>query len=322
MSFFKSFLLIFLFLFHLSSVKADELLPSSMIFFDYPGSTVLVVDKSYCRLMVYQFQDEWELKQSFSCTTGKKTGDKLREGDLKTPNGVYWLFKSWSGLELAEYFGKAANVYGVGSFELTYPNYLDLVLYGKNGDGIWIHGTSEGEPVATRGCISVSNPDFLDLSQFVTLASTPVIIKEEVRFVNAQQRNQKQQALLAFVELWKRAWESDDVEHYLSFYSEKFRTGGSNYKSWAKRKRVLNKRIEQRKIHISDLSILESKNVVHVRFVQDYSSSNITDIGMKELFITQENGQYKIISENWSRLKSPQPATLQYAYQDSEESAL
>ena len=121
MSFFKSFLLIFLFLFHLSSVKADELLPSSMIFFDYPGSTVLVVDKSYCRLMVYQFQDEWELKQSFSCTTGKKTGDKLREGDLKTPNGVYWLFKSWSGLELAEYFGKAANVYGVGSFELTYP---------------------------------------------------------------------------------------------------------------------------------------------------------------------------------------------------------
>ena len=102
MSFFKSFLLIFLFLFHLSSVKADELLPSSMIFFDYPGSTVLVVDKSYCRLMVYQFQDEWELKQSFSCTTGKKTGDKLREGDLKTPNGVYWLFKSWSGLELAE----------------------------------------------------------------------------------------------------------------------------------------------------------------------------------------------------------------------------
>ena len=103
--------------------------------------------------------------------------------------------------------------------------------------------------------------------RFVTLASTPVIIKEEVRFVNAQERNQKQQALLAFVELWKRAWESDDVEHYLGFYSEKFRTGGSNYKSWAKRKRVLNKRIEQRKIHISDLSILESKNVVHVRFV-------------------------------------------------------
>ena len=58
--------------------------------------------------MVYQFQDEWELKQSFSCTTGKKTGDKLREGDLKTPNGVYWLFKS--GPVWCEYFGKAANV--------------------------------------------------------------------------------------------------------------------------------------------------------------------------------------------------------------------
>ena len=162
---------------HVSVILADELIPSSLVFFDYPGSTVLVVDKSYCRLLVYQFKEEWNLIQNYPCTTGKNSGDKLREGDLKTPNGVYWLFKSWSGLELAEYFGKAANVYGVGSFELTYPNYLDLVLYGKNGDGIWIHGTSEGEPVATRGCISVSNPDFLKLSKYVTLASTPVIIE-------------------------------------------------------------------------------------------------------------------------------------------------
>ena len=128
-----------------------------------------------------------------------KVGDKIISSTealslSEVPNRLVVVGGGYIGLE---YFGKAANVYGVGSFELTYPNYLDLVLYGKNGDGIWIHGTSEGEPVATRGCISVSNPDFLDLSQFVTLASTPVIIKEEVRFVNAQERNQKQQALLA-----------------------------------------------------------------------------------------------------------------------------
>jgi hypothetical protein len=81
----------------------------------------------------------------------------------------------------------------------------------------------------------------------------------------------------------------------------------------------LNKKIEERKIHVSDLSILESKGVVHIRFVQDYSSSNIVDIGMKELFLKNEEGNYKIISERWSPLKSPQPATLNYAYQDSEE---
>ena len=318
----KRYFFITLFIFNLSSLQADELVPSSLIFFDYPGSTVLIVDKSYCRLLVYQFQNEWDLIKSYPCTTGKKSGDKLREGDLKTPNGVYWLFKSWSGLELAEYFGKAANVYGVGSFELTYPNYLDLVLYGKNGDGIWIHGTSEGKPVATRGCISVSNPDLLGLSKFVKLASTPVIIEEEVRFISFPERNQRQQALLAFVEQWRRSWESDDVELYLSFYSKNFRTAKSNYKSWSYRKRILNKKIEQRKIHVSDLSILESKDVVHVRFVQDYSSSNIIDIGMKELFLVNEGGNYKIISEHWSPLKSPQPATLNYAYQDPEESAL
>ena len=39
--------------------KKDILIPSSLIFFDYPGTTVIVVDKSICRLMVYGFQEEF-----------------------------------------------------------------------------------------------------------------------------------------------------------------------------------------------------------------------------------------------------------------------
>ena len=122
---------------------------------------------------------------------------------------------------------------------------------------VLIHGTSEGDPVATRGCISVSNPIFKP-QPICYVASTPVIIKEEVRFVNGQERNQNNRHC-CICGTMEKSLGIDDVEYYLSFYSEKFRTGGSTYKSWAKRKRVLNKRIEQRKIHISDLSILESK---------------------------------------------------------------
>ena len=34
--------------------------PDGLIFSDYPGSTVLVIDKSACRLMVYKFQESWK----------------------------------------------------------------------------------------------------------------------------------------------------------------------------------------------------------------------------------------------------------------------
>ncbi len=84
-------LLIFLAVLFLSifSLHAGELRPSGLIFNDYHGSTVVVVDKSACRLMVYKFQESWKMDQVFPCTTGKVEGDKFREGDFKTPSEIY-----------------------------------------------------------------------------------------------------------------------------------------------------------------------------------------------------------------------------------------
>ncbi len=100
-------------------VHANELRPDGLIFSDYPGSTVLVIDKSACRLMVYKFQESWKMHRVFPCTTGKVNGDKFREGDLKTPIGIYWLNQAWAGWELAQYYGNGANVYGTGAFEVS-----------------------------------------------------------------------------------------------------------------------------------------------------------------------------------------------------------
>ena len=92
------FLLIFLLLSSIS-VHGNELRPEGLIFNDYPESTVIVVDKSACRLMVYKFQNYWKMHNVFPCTTGKVNGDKFREGDLKTPIGIYWLNQAWAGWE-------------------------------------------------------------------------------------------------------------------------------------------------------------------------------------------------------------------------------
>ena len=222
------FSLLVLFYFQFSSKYASELSPSGLIFNDYPGSTVLVIDKSICRLMIYKFKDSWQMHKVFPCTSGKVNGDKFREGDLKTPIGIYWLNQAWAGWELAQYYGNGANVYGTGAFEVSYPNYFDQVIERKKGDGIWIHGTIKGNPIPTRGCISVSNKNFLELTRSVELGETPVIIEEKVTISPKNKITQEQQLILGKIESWKKSWESNKRVSTRSFASIGFANHVSN----------------------------------------------------------------------------------------------
>ena len=188
----------------------------------------------------------------------------------------------------------------------------------KKGNGIWIHGTIKGNPIPTRGCISVSNKNFLELTRSVELGETPVIIEEKILFLPKNILMQEQQLILGEIESWKRSWESSNIDNYLSFYSKKFLTEKWNFKSWGSHKRKINTVNKNRKIMIDDLSILKSKGIYHIRFVQSYTSSGINDVGYKHLFLINEDNGIKIISENWTPLKqiSPSPA-FQYAYKES-----
>jgi murein L,D-transpeptidase YafK len=309
--------------FSIFSLYAGELRPSGLIFNDYPGSAVVVIDKSACRLMVYKFQESWKMHQVFPCTTGKVYGDKFREGDLKTPIGIYRLNQAWAGWELAQYYGNGANVYGTGAFEVSYPNYFDQVIERKEGNRIWIHGTTKGNPIPTRGCISVSNKNFLELTRSVELGDTPVIIEEKVSFSPSEEIAREQQLLLGTIESWRRAWEANDIENYLSFYSENFITEKWNFNSWRKHKLNVNSQNSRRRILINDLSVLKSKNIYHIRFVQTYTSSALNDVGFKHLFLVIEEDGLKIISENWTPLKqlSPSPA-FQYSYKESTQNSM
>ncbi|MED5403188.1 MAG: L,D-transpeptidase family protein [SAR324 cluster bacterium] len=318
-------LLIFLAVLFLSifTLHAGELRPSGLIFNDYHGSTVVVVDKSACRLMVYKFQESWKMDQVFPCTTGKVEGDKFREGDFKTPIGIYWLNQAWAGWELAQYYGNEANVYGTGAFEVSYPNYYDQVVERKDGNGIWIHGTIKGNPIPTRGCVSVSNNNFLELTRSVELGDTPVIIEEKVTFSPSEEIDREQQILLGTIESWRRAWEDDVAENYLSYYSDNFLTEKWNASTWREHKINVNSQNERRRILINDLSVLKSKNIYHIRFVQTYTSSTLNDVGFKHLFLVKEQDGLKIVSENWTPLKqfSASPA-FQYAYKEAAQNSM
>src|SRR5258708_25685727 len=66
-------------------------------------------------------------------SSGKNGGLKVREGDEKTPIGVYHVTESLPRQKLSDF-------YGSGAFPINYPNEWDRIQ-GRNGHGIWLHRT-------------------------------------------------------------------------------------------------------------------------------------------------------------------------------------
>ncbi|MBF0287953.1 MAG: L,D-transpeptidase family protein [SAR324 cluster bacterium] len=300
-----------------------QTVPDNLVLYETPGSTIILVNKSKCSLNVFQKQNYWKKVRQYECTTGKSKGDKQSEGDLKTPNGLYFLTNNWTDKELIRRYGTSAKIYGAGAFELNYPNHLDQVLYKKNGYGIWLHGTDKELPSATRGCISTTNTDLQKIAQYISLRKTPLIIEEEITYTQKEEIQQIRLELLDFIERWRVSWESENTNHYLSFYSKIFRTHKFNYQKWKKFKRFINEQNQDRKIAINEISILKAKDIFHVEFIQDYTSTQTTDIGRKTLYIVKEDQGYRIISETWDQLKKePSSSSSHYVYKQSGQKML
>ncbi len=292
--------------------------PASLVFYEKPGATVLLVDKSECSVYVYKFKKHWENVHKVGCDVGKVAGDKLREGDLKTPTGFYQLSQAWTGRTLREQYGISAKVYGAGAFALNYPNYLDKVFYQKTGYGIWLHGTDKAQPEATRGCIATTNEDLLELARFINLGKTPFIVEEKIDYLPEKKMIKIRKELVNFVEKWRSNWESKNTKKYLSLYSKRFKTQKFHYTQWRKHKRRVNRLDKKRKVAISDLSIFKVKGIYNVSFTQKYSSSRVNSTGRKHLYIVKEQGKLRIVSENFEKLRKHQRSSpLQYAYKEN-----
>ena len=308
----KKFILFHLFIVFSPALWAQTQIPEGLILYEKPAATLLIVDKTQCYMSVFQKKSSWEMIEQYQCTTGKTPGDKQKEGDLKTPTGLYYFTDAWTGEELVQNYGTAAKIYGAGAFQLNYPNYLDKVLFRKNGYGIWLHGTDQGHPSATRGCVSTTNADLLKIANFINLHETPLIIEESIEYVSAVDIQNVRKELLDFIEKWRVAWESNQMDRYLSFYSSDFKTTRFNYPGWKQYKSRTNKKNQNRLISIRDISILKAKGIYNIQFVQQFHSSGINDVGQKRLYVVKEGDQFRIISETWKALKST-PSHQQHA---------
>ncbi len=159
------------------SNKNEGLIPNKLIKVSAQQSLVLYVDLPAARLYIFRNNGQALVsKADYYVTIGKKGFGKEREGDLKTPVGIYSISGYKPGSTLHER-------YGHGALTLDYPNPLDQQLE-RTGYGIWIHGTEPGwinrGPFASDGCITLSNNDFKDLvTRFDLQSGTRVVIDDQ-----------------------------------------------------------------------------------------------------------------------------------------------
>ena len=219
---------------------------------------------------------------------------KNKEGDLRTPIGVYYVTSYLPGDELPPR-------YGPGAFPIDYPNAYDKKLR-RTGYGIWIHGTEPDNynrvPLASDGCLSLSNDEFLDIKQYIsTDGTTPVIISNGFEWVDQNTRSTISHNANAIVTRWESDWESLNTERYLSHYSE---NQFNNYKAFADRKRAVNKAKSYIDIDINNLSIYaypDEQPMLIVSFDQEYRSDNHRSVTRKQQYWVERSGRWQIIYE-------------------------
>lgn len=257
----------------------------------------LVVDTQRSRLYVYQNEKgKPRFVADYYITQGKDGANKTREGDRRTPIGVYHVTSRLPREKLGDF-------YGIGAYPINYPNEWDRIN-GRDGHGIWLHGvpsdTYSRPPRASDGCVVLANEDLEALSSYMQIGVTPVIIAGSVEWRSEDDWRKEREALDREIENWRRDWESNNVEKYLAHYSTNFRSNDANYAGWAAQKRRVAEGKSWIKVGVEHLSMFRTpgnQDVVVVGFDQDYRSNNLNGNTRKRQYWVREASQWKIIYE-------------------------
>lgn len=257
---------------------------------------LIAVDKSRQQLSLFERRSPLKLARLFTCTTGQAVGDKEREGDLKTPEGVYFVVQRiGSGLEYLKY--------GTEAYTLNYPNPVDR-LRKKTGYGIWIHGRGEPlTPLQTQGCVAMNNEDLAAIGG-VLAPGTPVTLAES--FSQSQEKNSREAATASLLEkksqAWAKAWGQRSTSLF-DFYDKQAYSiaQGESFSRFQAQKERLFKQLPWINNSIRDIRVLQGPGYWVTWFYQDYKAPNLSTSGIRRLYwVPDGKGDFKIVGMEWA----------------------
>ncbi|MFL5784241.1 MAG: L,D-transpeptidase family protein [Bacteriovoracaceae bacterium] len=287
-------------------VHADEnFLPSNILMMDETfAHHVFLVEKSTHKLFIYENDKSYpKLIKTFSIATGKFKGDKAMSGDHKTPEGIYTLEEFLSKQELHRRHGDYAKIYGAGAFPMNYPNFIDNREQ-NGGGGIWLHSTDDDNRISkgldSKGCVVVQNADLKDVSQYIEIGHTPIIVVQDIFHLNKSSWERNRKDLHETVQKWSKAWQEKDFDNYIAAYDkDRFwdRSKGK-YESFKAYKKAVFSNPGKPVINFNFISIMANEKYAVVTLEQDYHSATINDTGKKTLYLMKDlNYDWKIVGE-------------------------
>ena len=276
----------------------DNAVPRYLLQMGPDQKNAVVVDTQKARLYLYQNDNGTpRFVADYYISHGKLGAEKLKEGDKKTPIGVYHVTSNIPRQKLTDF-------YGSGAFPINYPNAWDKKM-GRNGHGIWLHGTPSDTfsrpPKASDGCVVLANADLDALAKNLQVGSTPVIISNSIEWLSLDDWQAERQALLAMIDEWRRDWESLDLDRYARHYAREFASDGKDLAAWLAQKRKVNAGKQWIKVKTDNVSMFRNPGkdeYVVVTFEQDYQSSNLSNRMQKRQYWIKEDGRWKIVHED------------------------
>ncbi|MBT8542984.1 L,D-transpeptidase family protein [Polynucleobacter paneuropaeus] len=150
------------------------------------NADVILIDASISRAYLLRNKDGdpvWE--KDYFVTIGKLGVGKKKEGDLKSPLGVYSVTMQIPKQQLR-------SIFGAGALELSFPNALDKKL-DISGSGIWLHGvpknTYSRAPKASDGCLAFANDDVREIIELAKKRQIHVSVVPSVQWLKKSDWN-------------------------------------------------------------------------------------------------------------------------------------
>lgn len=144
---------------------------------DIKNAHILIISKEKMKLALIDYKGDTLFHAPIA--TGKAYGNKRRQGDMRTPEGIFQVADIQNSSKWIHDFGD-----GKGNIAGAYGNhFIRLSVPGHKGIGI--HGTHAPESIGkreTEGCIRLKNEDLEKLTRLIypplTVIITPAAFDE------------------------------------------------------------------------------------------------------------------------------------------------
>lgn len=177
----------------------------------------------------------------------------------------------------------ASSSQGFGRSYLTYGGAAGW----QARDRVWLmrkgYGSSSGTKLAKISAGDQKSPSPIATAGSSSPASYPA----------------DQQQIADFVENWRVAWQSKDIDRYIDFYDSGFVNDGKDLAAWRRHKETLNKKYAKIVVDISEVSIDWQDEGAKVLFRQIYQSDSYRAVGKKVLYLRYSDDRWRIYREIW-----------------------